>query len=223
MEHIKSHKQIAPSVWVYNNFIEDIDLIQAKCKDHFDKNGIDVPTDILKDYESKLFNLVKDEYVTFPEITNIVHREVGMNVPVHTDVVNYECKVREIQVDPKSDIDMKEISMSYLSYIIYINDDYTGGEIFYPEHDLVYKPKAGDIVIHDVNVVHGVKDITKGQRVTFAGQVHKIYHVDLEKFSKLDVPIEPISEDDPRFFFQEGQGDIQHPRLKKYLDNKAVD
>jgi hypothetical protein len=44
----------------------------------------------------------------------------------------------------------------YIRYgiCIYYNDDYEGGELAYPELDIVYKPKSGSLVIHVGNILH---------------------------------------------------------------------
>lgn len=39
--------------------------------------------------------------------------------------------------------------------VIYYNDDYEGGEIQYPELNLVHKPKARSMIIHGGNILHG--------------------------------------------------------------------
>lgn len=37
---------------------------------------------------------------------------------------------------------------------IYYNDDYKGGELHYPELNIVHKPKAGSLVMHGGNILH---------------------------------------------------------------------
>lgn len=55
-----------------------------------------------------------------------------------------------------------------LNSLIYYNDDFEGGELYYPQHDLVIKPKPGIAVAHpgDINYLHGVKMVTSGERFT---------------------------------------------------------
>lgn len=50
--------------------------------------------------------------------------------------------------------------------VIYINDEYNGGEIYYKYKDIIHKPKANSIVIHPANkeYTHGVKDVQNGTR-----------------------------------------------------------
>lgn len=48
--------------------------------------------------------------------------------------------------------------------VLYLNDDYIGGEIYYPELGLEIKPKANSILIHYAGLKHGVKEVTSGVR-----------------------------------------------------------
>lgn len=47
--------------------------------------------------------------------------------------------------------------------VIYLNDDYEGGEIVYPDLDLVIKPKSKSLVIHPGNIAHLVNDVKPGK------------------------------------------------------------
>lgn len=49
---------------------------------------------------------------------------------------------------------------------LYINDDYEGGELFFPEHGYAYKPKAGDMAYYKMNEMHGVLETRSGLRYT---------------------------------------------------------
>ena len=55
-----------------------------------------------------------------------------------------------------------------LNSLIYYNDDFEGGELYYPQHDIVVKPKPGLAVAHpgDINYLHGVKRVISGERFT---------------------------------------------------------
>jgi len=48
--------------------------------------------------------------------------------------------------------------------VIYLNDDFSGGELFYPSLNLNIKPKARSLVVHDAKLAHGVKNVTSGTR-----------------------------------------------------------
>jgi hypothetical protein len=55
-----------------------------------------------------------------------------------------------------------------INSLFYWNDDFEGGELYYPQHDIVVKPKPGLAVVHpgDIHYLHGVKPIISGERFT---------------------------------------------------------
>jgi hypothetical protein len=50
--------------------------------------------------------------------------------------------------------------------VIYLNDNYEGGEIYYPELNITIKPKARSIIIHPAGLAHGVTTI-KGNNTRY--------------------------------------------------------
>jgi hypothetical protein len=50
--------------------------------------------------------------------------------------------------------------------VIYLNDDYDGGEIWFPANELAYKPVAGSFVFFEGALVHGVRKTVNGIRYT---------------------------------------------------------
>jgi predicted 2-oxoglutarate/Fe(II)-dependent dioxygenase YbiX len=55
-----------------------------------------------------------------------------------------------------------------IATLIYINDDYEGGEIYFPDYDVSIKPQSGDLVCFPDNpsFIHGVRVIISGVRYT---------------------------------------------------------
>lgn len=53
-----------------------------------------------------------------------------------------------------------------ISAVIYLNDDYEGGELYFPRFDLNYKPKQGDIVVFPSNFIyeHASKEMINGTK-----------------------------------------------------------
>lgn len=49
---------------------------------------------------------------------------------------------------------------------LYLNDDFEGGELFFPERNLSIKPKAGQLILFPGGneYIHGVKPVTSGTR-----------------------------------------------------------
>lgn len=55
-----------------------------------------------------------------------------------------------------------------LTAVAYYNDNFSGGELFFPQHDLVVSPKKGLVVSYpgDNEHLHGVKRVESGTRYT---------------------------------------------------------
>ncbi len=53
--------------------------------------------------------------------------------------------------------------------VMYLNDDYEGGEIYFPAYDIEIKPKAGDLIFFPGSnlYMHGVRELRTGIRYTF--------------------------------------------------------
>jgi len=77
------------------------------------------------------------------------------------------------QADPHSDNsdykgNVSEFSkLKYVS-ILYANSDYSGGEIYFPDHGLEIKPEKNDLLVFPGGFenIHGVKEVTSGFRYT---------------------------------------------------------
>jgi hypothetical protein len=58
-----------------------------------------------------------------------------------------------------------------LGIVLYLNDDFDGGELYYPKAGLEIKPIAKSIVVHPAGMMyrHGVKEVKNGERFSLAG------------------------------------------------------
>jgi predicted 2-oxoglutarate/Fe(II)-dependent dioxygenase YbiX len=75
----------------------------------------------------------------------------GSEMSAHSDVYSYVTD------------DSKPVR-PYLTAILYLNDDYVGGEIAFPNDSLSIKPKSGSVVIFKSDTLHEVKPILSGNR-----------------------------------------------------------
>lgn len=59
---------------------------------------------------------------------------------------------------------------NHIASVYYINDDYTGGEIDFPDHNLKIKPKANSLIIFpgNENYLHAVHKIANNDRYSSA-------------------------------------------------------
>jgi hypothetical protein len=55
-----------------------------------------------------------------------------------------------------------------IATLIYINNNYSGGDIYFPEYNISHKPEPGDLLTFPDNpdYVHGVRAISDGIRYT---------------------------------------------------------
>jgi hypothetical protein len=111
-------------------------------------------------YESKrIANLLINKSfnrTVYPEFTDIVLWRAGRKMGRHLD---------------NGFLTHATLKYRVISSVIYINDDYTGGETFIAtEHgtDYISKPKAGSMVcfLSNEQNKHGVNEVTSGNRVT---------------------------------------------------------
>jgi hypothetical protein len=65
--------------------------------------------------------------------------------------------------------------------MMYVNDNFNNGELYFPNNDFVYKPKSGDLVYYKRKETHGVHAVTSGERYTIGtGFIGPINYKDFE-------------------------------------------
>ena len=64
--------------------------------------------------------------------------------------------------------DLGYVTDNHLPTLIYLNDDYEGGELGFATHNLIIKPKKGDLIIFPGNMhyAHEVFEVLSGTRYT---------------------------------------------------------
>jgi hypothetical protein len=123
----------------------------------------DLDRNILREIETKARLLYEKTYpelkgqVSYSYIHCINRFKSGDSMPVHSDRGPHE---------GNSDI--------LHGFVIYLNDDYRGGEIYYPQKALSIKPKKYSLVIHpgSEEYQHGVKEVLSGERYALTMFTH---------------------------------------------------
>lgn len=133
-----------------------------------DTQEVDLPAPIAE----KLVSLVDASVIGFinpfysvkvrdAEAPHILHYGTGGHYTAHVDA--------ETLYKDDAGLDLWEKSLDRdLSVVIFLNEDFTGGELVFPALDLVVRPEAGLLVCFpsDHNYIHGVNPVTSGHRYT---------------------------------------------------------
>jgi hypothetical protein len=123
------------------------------------ENDINLKLDVLPDSESILFKIISSE----------MNKEVAsyFNLPIvqATNLVILRYKDSDHSVPPHYD-DNNRSSKNYFSSLLYLNDDYQGGEIYFPQYNKTIKPKSRSLIFFpgNSNYVHGVNQSFKNNR-----------------------------------------------------------
>ena len=136
---------------------------------------------------SKIFQIAYENFITLYDVDvsyqknnrfNIVKFEEGYSMHLHVDTL--------------------DVSSLHLASVYYINDDYSGGEINFPDHHLTIKPDANSLLLFpgNENYWHETLEVTGSNRYTstywfqfsgstFSGQESK-KHSGKEDYGKID-------------------------------------
>ena len=115
--------------------------------------------EIMLDANIKCGNIIKNNYAipeAYSDTLQVVRWFPGMEQPPHADDM--------------TNTDVTGLEHRAFGSIIYLNDNYGGGNTYYPNFDISITPKAGTLAIHpgDPEHLHGVTKIEDGMRYTIA-------------------------------------------------------
>lgn len=126
-------------------------------RSHFIQEGTELHSEVIKAFFQCIYEYCKRNALSFTDEhvgkSPLILREynVGSKMFEHSDIYSYVRK------------DGKPVTPS-LTAILYLNDDYKGGEINFVNDGLCIKPKAGSMVVFPSSKQHEVLEITKGNR-----------------------------------------------------------
>lgn len=105
----------------------------------------------------------------------------GQKHGIHSDSDDF-LKVRELNKNLNKDLPFKIVDDNIYGVVIYLNDDYEGGEIFYTKQNITYKPIAGDIIIHssDKHCEHGVNPVKTKNRYSISTSIRKKIKINVD-------------------------------------------
>lgn len=174
---------IGNDIWVYHNFLhkEELDLILNKIK----VSGKALWSGVYPQNQST--SNLKEAMVIAQRIKKLLpdglylneHCSITRLMPdqghgIHSDNHDF-LEVRELSKLVKDGDCFNLVYNNVYGLVVYINDDYDGGEIFYTKQNITYKPKAGDLIIHSAedHCEHGVNPVKTNVRYSFPSSIRE--------------------------------------------------
>ena len=189
--NFKNFNNLGNEIFVYKNFIskEECEKIVL-----YIKSLNDFEWEFREDHFINVFQITKSSHQILEPIRNRIKEILpndliygpsaffskmlkGYDWPVHSDVHDYEHIEKKhssyIEGDPYT-----EQELSIYGTVLYFNN-FEGGELYYPNQNIIYKPKAGDLVIHGSHdeCAHGVKPVKSEVRYSYSNSIRKIVKV----------------------------------------------
>lgn len=190
-KNMQNVEMLGDEIYLYKNFLlkDEIDYLN-NFLNGLSKDEWHVPPpnpiphvgpkiDFLKVVVDRLSTMVDGYFVHHNEVLNklIVGDEWG----AHADNAEFK-HIREKSKLLKDGDKFEYVDNTAYGVIVYINDDYEGGEIYYPNQNIQYKPCAGDLLIHssEEKCRHGVRKVINGDRYAWTSRLS----------NKIKVPVE---------------------------------
>lgn len=116
------------------------------------------------------FGLVKEPMLSVvnqikTQISNYIDSK--FNSPAYCDTIDF-VRWHDAQEMPPHRDAMEMYMYRDWGSVLYLNDNYEGGHTYYPELQLDVKPRAGSLVVHQGDALHGVKPVFGNTRYTIA-------------------------------------------------------
>jgi hypothetical protein len=176
-------KSLGDTIYVYENFLSEEETIKIlKILKNFKEEEWNKSENIAPafspevKYYSLIINRLKENLIEELDLdkgSNFVRLLQGSHWGVHSDNFEY-LSLREQSKNLKDNEPFKMVENIQYGFVVYMNDDYEGGEIYYVDQNIIYKPKRGDLIIHSSEEFckHGVKKIIFGTRYSYSGNLH---------------------------------------------------
>jgi hypothetical protein len=140
------------TIKIIKNFMnkDDLNLIMEKVNDmwHFkngNMNNILKANDLIWHYKEKMKSTAEKLFDLKLEYDNYAS-PVGKDFHLAGRMPNFVTQVHSDNLDiDKMKYDKYRWS-GHISNLIYLNDNYVGGELYFPEHDLMIKPEPGMLI-----------------------------------------------------------------------------
>jgi hypothetical protein len=186
-EKIMDKVFIDPEIYYIENFISksDLEVILSMYKDenswtksgdfYLKHNVTPEVSTVLDFYKNKIEEIINNdkEICNFtPSLSKFKKTESEWAIAPHPDRWIPEINPDNGYNDPHANPSSQYVTKGY---ILYFNDEYEGGELYYLNQDITFRPKAGMLVVHSgyPEYMHAVKPILSGERYMLTGFVYE--------------------------------------------------
>lgn len=177
--------EIYDNIFLYEDFLDDTEMSlllklardaeESDWQEVYIKEGeeLDKDSDRYKEYIRFKNNwnkttLVPNDLTIFDsirdKIINIIDPKLNITKELYRIKRLPQHRSIDVHYDSVMDFSLKS------GVVLYLNDDFEGGEIFYPEFNFSYKPKANSLIIHPAGQLyrHGVNEVIGNTRYSLA-------------------------------------------------------
>lgn len=168
--------KLSDDIYLIENFLNkaECDLYTFIADDTFKKDGYQEDlSGTLLSYRVPEFKILaeKIEEIIDPKYsirkTAVINKmQLGFGMGEHKDSHDFIDIIEKSKLkDPLGEYDIKDNPV--FGSVVYLNE-FGGGEIYYPELNIEYKPNPGDLIIHSADILHGVKPVSRGYRYAYS-------------------------------------------------------
>ena len=171
---------LGKDIYVYKNFVSE-----EECKkiidisESFSKENWYISNPILLEKSSLLLDKeVKELKPIQNRLRAILHKDIYMGTSLQITKMIKGC-VANIHSDNLKEKDMNNLPTRQIFGTVMYFNNFDGGSLFYPNQNLSYNPKMGDLLIHsaDEHCSHGVSELKSEVRYSHSNNLFQYIKV----------------------------------------------
>lgn len=173
---------IGEDIWVIHYFLSESEILYIRNKLdsaqdsewHCNQNHCQLYlNEDLDNITDRVQNLLPDG-LFLHRLDGVTRLKINQGHGIHSDNHDF-LPIREFSKTLNDDQPFMLVDDNVYGMIIYLNNDYDGGEIFYTKQGIVYKPLPGDLLIHSAedHCEHGVNPVKTNVRYSISSSIRK--------------------------------------------------
>jgi len=159
IDSISPHLIETPREHVYGDLMGEEIVSPHSVGTYTDSANYNVSIDVYNGLLSSINSLVSEKFES-------AHKVIGYFFSCMTDGAINEIHMDNCYKDENGEIHVAKKYLSKKSGLLYLNDDYEGGELVFPDQGLSIKPESGSLIFFegDHKKPHGVNMVISGPR-----------------------------------------------------------